>query len=324
MGYKERLRDNPATNGLYNKLRDIKHQYLRKQHTATKYQFVNRSRGEKKCCIILAGYKSFVWDTVFARIRAFQPKDLDVCVVSSGLYSEELAALCEKNAWSYLSTERNNVSVAQNLAIHLLKDAEFFYKLDEDIFVTDGYFETLLHTYETVAREGEYDVGFVAPLIPINGYGHLRLLKKLGLTDVYTEKFERPIYASYAARQIESNPEVAKFFWGEGELFPHIDALAKRLQGEAFAYSACPIRFSIGAILFTRETWEKMGMFPVVKGAGMGIDESEFCAYCIKESQAIIVSENTVVGHLSFGKQNSAMKEYYEQHTERFAMQQEI
>ena len=322
MGFREALRDNPATNGLYCKLRDVKHKYVHKQHIKTDYQFTDRSRGEKKCCVILAGYKAFVWDSVFPRIRRYQPADLDVCVVSSGLYSEALAKMCAENEWSYLSTKRNNVSVAQNLAITLLKSAEWIYKLDEDIFVTDGYFETLMQTYETVSREGEYDVGFAAPLIPINGYGHLRLLKKLGLTETYAEKFERPIYASYPARQIENNPEVAKFFWGEGGVFPQIDALAKQLQAEPFAYSACPIRFSIGAILFTRATWEKMGMFPVVKGAGMGIDEDEFCAYCIKESQAIIVSENTVVGHLSFGKQNAAMKEYNEQHTDRFVIQE--
>lgn len=324
MGIREKMRDNPLTNGLYCKLRDIKHVYIRKQHLKSEYRFIDRSTGSDKLCVILAGYKSFVWDTVFPRIRAFQPEDLDVCVVSSGLYSDVLSDICEKNGWSYLSTSRNNVSVAQNIAIDLFDKANYIYKLDEDIFVTEGYFETLMHTYETVRREGEYDVGFVAPLIPINGYGHLRLLKKLNLTDLYTERFERPIYASYAARQIESNPEVAKFFWGEGNVFPHIDALAKKLQADEFCYSACPVRFSIGAILFSKETWEMMGMFPVVKGAGMGIDESEFCAYCIKESQAIIVAENTVVGHLSFGGQNAEMKAYYAQHKERFEFLQSV
>ncbi len=321
MGIREKMRDNPLTNGLYCSLRDMKHKYIRKQHLNSEYKFVNRGRGEKNVCIILAGYKSFVWDTVFPRIKQFAPANLDICVVSSGLYSDVLAELCEKNGWSYLSTTRNNVSVAQNIAIDLFQDAEYIYKLDEDIFVTKGYFETLLHTYETVAREGEYDVGFVAPLIPINGYGHLRLLKRLNLTQEYTQRFERPIYASYAARQIEGNPETAKFFWGEGDVFPHIDALAAMLQKDPFAYTACPVRFSIGAILFSRATWEKLGMFPVVKGPGMGIDESEFCAYCIKESQAIIVSENTVVGHLSFGKQNAAMQAYYTEHKERFEVQ---
>ena len=117
MGFREKMRDNPATNSLYCRLRDMKHDYYHRKNTSTKYNFTNRSTGKNKCCIILAGYKSFVWDTVFPRIKKFIPEDIDVCVVSSGLYSEELDKICSENDWSYLSTNRNNVSVAQNVAL---------------------------------------------------------------------------------------------------------------------------------------------------------------------------------------------------------------
>ena len=50
MGFREALRDNPATNGLYCKLRDVKHKYVHKQHIKTAYQFTDRRRGEKKTC----------------------------------------------------------------------------------------------------------------------------------------------------------------------------------------------------------------------------------------------------------------------------------
>lgn len=322
MGFRELLRDTPVTNGLYNFLRDKKHAYRYNKVIQTKYTFTDRSHGYAKCCVILAGYKAFVWDTVFERIRRFVPQDVDVCVVSSGVQSAELAAICEKNGWSYLSTVRNHVSVAQNLAIHLMNKAEWIYKLDEDVFVTEGYFETLMNTYETVTREGEYDVGFVAPLLPINGYAHLRVLHRFDLVKTYTERFERPIYAGYATRQIECNPQVAEFFWGEGGEVPHIDDMARQLQADPFTYSACPVRFSIGAILFTRDTWKAIGYFPVGDGNGLGLDETVLCAYCVTNSQAMIVSENTLVGHLSFGKQNAAMKAYYEQRTERFAIRE--
>ena len=43
----------------------------------------------------------------------------------------------------------------------------------------------------------------------------------------------------------------------------------------------------------------------------MGLDELEMCSYAIDESKAIIVSKNIAVGHLSFGKQNGPMKEYF-------------
>jgi hypothetical protein len=61
-----------------------------------------------------------------------------------------------------------------------------------------------------------------------------------------------------------------------------------------------------------------MGYFEVRKGTGMGQDEVQLCSLAMSISRAIVVCENTVVGHLSFGKQNEAMKEYFLSHPERF------
>jgi hypothetical protein len=61
-----------------------------------------------------------------------------------------------------------------------------------------------------------------------------------------------------------------------------------------------------------------MGYFTVRKGTGMGQDEVQICSLAMTISRAIIVSENTVVGHLSFGKQNEAMKAYFLTHPEVF------
>ena len=104
-------------------------------------------------CMILAGYKMFCADVIFDRIKKFVPKDVDVCILSSGKYSEELSELAKKNNWSYLSTKRNNVSLIQNIAIKLHKDAEYIYKLDEDVFVTRNYFKTLFDTMKKLEKE---------------------------------------------------------------------------------------------------------------------------------------------------------------------------
>ena len=193
------------------------------------------------------------------------------------------------------------------------------YKLDEDIFVTKDYFEIMYKTYIDAEEKGRYQVGFVAPLIPINGYGNMRLLEKLGLETKYEEMFERPLYAAGANRMIENNPDVAKFFWGEKNIIPSIDELAEKFGMQPMDYRACPIRFSIGAILFNRTMFEDMGMFSVNrKTTAMGADEIELCSNAMKNSKAIIVSENTVVGHLSFGGQNAAMKEYYLANRDKF------
>ena len=319
MDLKELLKNNSLTKDLYAFLRSKKRQYVFNSKIKTKYKFVNRSKGSKKLCIVLAGYKEFAYDIFFERIKKFSPADIDFCIVSSGKYCEVLDKICQENNWSYLSTERNNVCVAQNLAIHLHSDAEYIYKLDEDIFITENYFETTFETMQRVAEESDYAVGFVAPLILINGYSTLRILKKLNLREEYEKRFEKLYHAHGSERMIENNPDVAEFMWGKGGIIPHIDEINRIFQSEEFSYSVCPIRFSIGAVLFKRESFEGMGMFIVSKkGNGLGDDELQLCNITMELSRAIIVAENSVVGHLSFGRQNKAMKEYFFNHPEKF------
>lgn len=292
--------------------------------TEVESKFIDRRKYADKLCLILAGYKPHLYEDVFERISRYIPGDIDVCIVSSGLYSTTLAAIAEKNAWSYLSTKRNCVTLAQNAAILLYKDAKYIYKIDEDIFVTRGCFDMLWQTMMQVEATEPYRVGFVTPLIPVNGYGHLRILKKLGLINVYKEKFERPIYASSSERLIEKSGDAARFFWGEGGYIPPIDQMNAQFLNEDFQYSVCPIRFSIGFILMRRDVWERMGMWKVLPdNPCMGVDEEQLCSFCMTNSLAIVVSENTVVGHLSFGQQNDSMKEYYTAHREQFRYSRE-
>ena len=269
--------------------------------------------------MILAGYKPYLFEDVFARVKAFTPNQFDICITSSGLFDETLNQIAAENDWSYLSMAQNNIPLAMNAAIMVHDKAEFIYKMDEDIFVTNGCFETLLKTYDYVLHYGHYNVGFVAPLIPINGYGHIRVLEKLGLLETYEKTFERTLYGAQGHRMIEKSPEVAKFFWGEGGFVPSIDRMNAAFQIQKISYSICSIRFSIGLILFNREIWKYMGGWRVVPNKiGLGVDEDQICTFCMAYSFGIIVSENAVVGHLSFGKQNAAMKEYYLAHKDKF------
>ena len=161
-------------------------------------------------------------------------------------------------------------------------------------------------------------MGFVAPTIPINGFGNMLVLERFNKIDYYTKKFEKPLYSAGKTRMVENNPEVAKFFWGKDGILPTIDEMNAILNKDKFSYVPCPIRFSIGAILFTRKFWNNMGMFTVKSGSGMGNDEIQICSYCMNSSQAIIVSKNSLVGHLSFGKQNEEMKNYFELNKKQF------
>lgn len=285
------------------------------------YQFDNRSQGRKDLLVVLAGYKEFVWEEVFTRLYTYVLENIDVCIVTSGLMQDQLRSMCQEHQWSYLSTERNNVSLAVNLAIWLHPEAEYIYKMDEDIFVTDGVFDVLKFTYQQVEEDGRYTVGFVAPLVPVNGYGYVRLLELFHLVDQWECRFGSLKYSDcfYHHRRIWKDPKAARFMWGEeNPEMSSLDRMQKILQKKEFQYSICPIRYSIGFILFHRENWVRMGTFPVLEYRNMGADEEGLCQFCMMQARAMVIAENAVVGHLSYGPQNREMEEYYHSQKEKF------
>lgn len=284
-------------------------------------QFTERKKDREDLLVVLAGYKEFVWESVFQRLKAFAPLEMDVCIVTSGLENAWLKNLCEKNQWSYLSTSRNNVSMAVNTAIWKHPQAKYIYKMDEDMFLTEGVFERLKDTYLEVERNGRYEVGFVTPLIPINGYGYVRLLEIFDAVDLWIERFGELKYANLAHHNsIWENPDAARFMWGEGNpQMDNLDRMQKLLSKRAFQYSVCSIRYSIGFILFHRNLWIRMGGFPTFIG-NMGVDEEAICQFCLLQSYAMVVAENAVAGHLAFGPQNKEMEKYYFENKEKFRL----
>lgn len=285
------------------------------------YKFIDRSKKSENLCIVLAGYKPHLFETVFARLHRYQLSDMDVCIITSGLFSDEIESTCKRYDWSYLSTKENNVSLVQNVAIRLFANAQFIFKLDEDIFITKDYFANMLRGYAHALETSRYQIGVLAPLIPINGFGYVRILEKEGMIPVYEKHFDRVIYCTGPKHMIESNPDTAKFMWGEPAddiRFPSIDELNQKYQSRPLSEIPCPIRFSIGAILFHRDLWEDMEGFQRHFGTSLGSDEQDLCTYCDIKARPFFVTENVVVGHLSFGHQNAQMKEYFETHPERF------
>ena len=124
--------------------------YKFNQKIKSEYIFENRSQNKQKLCIVLAGYKPFLYESIFGRLDMFLDKDIDVCIISSGKYVESLVKMCEEKKWSYLSTKENNVSLVQNLAIVLHKKAEYIFKLDEDVFITKDYFHKMYDAYKKI------------------------------------------------------------------------------------------------------------------------------------------------------------------------------
>ena len=259
--------------------------------------------------------------TYFRASKTLRQKKLKFVLYLPACSIQSLTKLQGIINWSYLSTARNNISLVQNAAIMLHEKAEFIFKMDEDIFITQNCLVKLLQTFDYVLREGRYRVGFVAPLIPINGFGHIVILEKLGLLDFYDKKFETAMYGCNSSAMLEKSPEVAKFFWGEGNIFPSIDQINAAFQIQKLSYRVCPMRFSIGLILFHRRIWELMGGWRVSPaGFDLGTDEAQICTFCVQNSFGMIISENALVGHLSFGQQNAAMKEYYLHDRQKFSL----
>lgn len=318
MNIKKKLKENPITRRTYIKLKALSDRRKLENKFRFSGHFEDRSSGEEILCIVLAGYKEYLYDNVFQRLKMFSMPNMDICIISSGKTSNTLSEYCKNNNWSYLSTKQNNVSLVQNVAIKLHPRAKYIFKLDEDIFITDRYFEKMMDAYKH-SGESYYQTGFLAPIIPLNGFSHYLVLDKLKLIDEYERRFERPIIMAGNQRMIQSNPDVAKFFWGEGDRIPPLDVLNELFAKDPKEELLCPIRFSIGAILFERSFWESMGYFNVdLSGNAMGMDETQICEYCMRVSRPIVISKNVVVGHFSFGPQTNEMIKYYKEHKEKF------
>lgn len=294
----------------YVKNQEKKQKKERNHRLNGKYKFIDRKRDSENLCIILAGYKKFLWDEVFYRIKNFAPQDMDVCIMSSGMYNDELAKICEMNNWSYVATKKNHVSLIQNITINLFKKAKYIYKLDEDVFITNNYFETLKKTLVSSEQTLPYHIGFVTPLIPINGFTYIKVLEKLNLLNEYETKFGKAFYDTTRNNKIISDETAVKYLW---EKTSDLDKINDLLLKQDEEYFICPIRFSIGAILFRREIFEEMKMFSVSNTIGLGEDEEDLCCFCLNESKVVVSSANSIVGHLSFSPTNNKMCQLYQE-----------
>ncbi len=277
-----------------------------------KYSFTNRQKGTSNVVIVLIGYKPKLWNSVIPRLQralAFDPAisdQFDVCLVTPGATKPELAEIAAQNGWSYLHTKANRVSLAQNLAVKVHPQAKLIYKLDEDIFLPEFYFQEMQRSYERVKQENRYRVGFCAPLLNVNGYSYLPFLERLGLSEKYKHEFGELMAAAYHVK-IQHDPAACRWIWEHTLPF---DATAQKIFDQGFHYSTIPHRFSIGAILMERPFWEKIGGMHNTLAGGpktLGSDEDHLCRDCVGLSHVMICFEHILAAHYSFGPQDAGM-----------------
>ncbi|MBW3656493.1 MAG: hypothetical protein KY444_10320, partial [Gemmatimonadetes bacterium] len=271
----------------------------------------DRSRGHGTLVMILAGYKPELWSRVFPRIAAHTDMDaVDVCIVCPGPApaAEEARRIAEERGWSFLQTEENLLSHSLNLAVEHFRHATWLVKLDEDMFTTAGWLEGLRETYARAEADGRFQVGFVAPTIPVNGFGYRLFLELTGGLDDYVAAFPQYPPVSAGLHTGASNaPEVAEWLWRRTH---GLDQCARKMAAFAGQYSICPHHFSIGAFLMHRATFNELGGFAVAPVPGLlGYDEAKLCAWCMNQSRVIVIAHGSLVGHFAFGPQWQHMRD---------------
>ena len=293
---------------------ELREQYARRGEYIL--EGMDNRRDTNVLVIILAGYKEFLWPYTLPRFEACLPDDADVCVVSSGVYSEKLSQLAHRNGWSYLSLKKNLISTAQNTAIGLFEAADWIYKFDEDIFVSPGITSALMQGYLRIEEEGRYVPGLVGPMININGFSYLDFLSLCGSLDDYRRKFGEYVSRG-GSHHIQADVDAAKWVWQKSLPF---EKVAQRVAAQDFSYKPVPHRYSIGAILFKRQLWLDMGGFKQVVGKpGLGEDEKHVCEFCMNSSRTINVINNVFCGHFAFAPQEEGMKNWLDEVAHSFS-----
>jgi hypothetical protein len=272
--------------------------------------FDNRSRGHGTLVMVLAGYKPELWSRVFPRIATHTDMaSVDVCVVCSGRTpaAQQARRIAEERGWSFLQTEENLLSHALNLTVHAFSKAEWIVKLDEDMFTTPGWLEGLREAYARAEADGRFRIGFVAPTIPVNGFGYRLFLELTGGLDDYREAFpQHPPISAGVGIAASGSPEVAEWLWRRTH---PLDERARELARFEGQYSICPHHFSIGAFLMHRAAFADLGGFAVAPVPGLlGYDEAKLCGWCMSQSRAIVIAHASLVGHFAFGPQWAHMK----------------
>jgi hypothetical protein len=98
---------------------------------------------------MFVGSKRDLWPTVMPRFRA--------------------EIRCNEGR-SYLNTATNSVSLAQNVCYRLHDTAEMIVTVDEETFLLPDTVETPLNEYRDIKQEGAMLPGFLAPIIPLDGF----------------------------------------------------------------------------------------------------------------------------------------------------------
>lgn len=271
-----------------------------------RFALEKRGADRSRLLVIGAGYKPSLAPIMLNRVENVLPAGWDVCVCCAGRDDMKLKDLCAQRRWSYLTTKKNQISLAQNQAIARHPAARIIVKMDEDILLARNTLEGLVSGLELCEKEGPFHPGVLAPLLNVNGYTARILLERLGKLTEFEGRFG-PCRQACLETPVWREPEAAKFLW---EVVQPFDQTVQMLAEDPPTFSACPHRFSIGCFAIRREFWDAMQGFTVAPEGALGIDEIDLCAYGHAVSKPLVVAHHLLVGHVGFGHQMPLMEKW--------------
>lgn len=292
---------------------------------ARNYIFDNRSQNCENLLLIVAGFQEFYWDTVFGRVvkncKQFE-ETIDVCVCvpkgeGEGILNK-IRYRCEKNGWSLVYLYDDLLAQAQNTAIKLHPYAKWIYKIDEDIIISDNYFSKLKKGYNEAEKQLFAQIGFVTPLLNLNAACVHLFLESIGkLEEMYAKFGDVKIrFPNEIDDPIHRSEDFARWIWNISLPFNDVAQEIETINVNKI-YQA-NVRLSIGAILITRDYWNKIGYFEVARMGAMGVEEGQMNAYSFNFMQAIAIIGDTFAGHLGFFSQKNACRELFENNLQKF------
>jgi hypothetical protein len=275
-----------------------------RDHGGTRY--ITGSPGTSSTLVtVLAGYKDILWPLTLDRLHRNVPAGIDVCIVTPGKRVPALEAVCQTRGWTYLWTAQNKTGLALNHAITAHPKAERIFKLDEDIFIANGFFDDMEAGYNALLATGTNRPGFCSPTLNVNGISYLEFLDTLGLREAFHREFGE-VRQACSQVPIHYDPKAAEWVWRRTLPFDNIATQFRhRCDGAARLIGT---RFSIGAIYFERSFWQEIDGFAAPWTEGLlGTDETVLCAECVERSRPMFYLNNVFAGHFSFGPQESGM-----------------
>lgn len=156
----------------------------------------------------------------------------------------------------------NQIAYIQNELIKQTS-ADIYIKLDDDILVTVGWANALLGVYQRNREK----MCFGSLVIPINGFGWIPFLDIMELREEFQKTFPSiPLRQDCMGVAVHDNDEVCRFIWQKCLEMDDITQLFMQKQNNTYQDLICPHRYSIGAIIYSHSTWEKMGGWKVEEG----------------------------------------------------------